>query len=112
VEFDYNLGAQISAPIPDAEGTNPQLVILEGTTDYIDTTAFTGLHAIIFADLGAGWNFLTVTGGRSVSIYLGDLSGPSTDSYKRLFCAPSSTPRTLFAAPAAEKAIVVLMVGA
>ena len=81
VEFDYNLGDQINTPIPDAEGTHPQLLILEGGSDYIDTTAFTGLHTIIFSDLGIGWNFLTVTGSHSESIYLGDLTGPSTDGY-------------------------------
>jgi hypothetical protein len=74
-EVDSVAADTITAPVPDAEGTNPQFLILNGRADTIDTSQFSNLHAIVEANNAFTNDALTVTGSHSESIYLGDLNG-------------------------------------
>jgi hypothetical protein len=57
VETDPIAGDTITSLIKDAEGTNPQFLLLTGSGDTIDTTGIVGLHALILQG-----GSLTVTG--------------------------------------------------
>jgi len=89
VEVDSVAGDTITAPVPDAEGTNPQFLILNGRVDTIDTSQFSNLHAIVEANNAFTNDALTVTGSHSESIYLGDLNGDFYNNGFDLFLSDS-----------------------
>jgi hypothetical protein len=82
VETDTLPDDNISLLVPDAEGTNPQFLVLNGTSsgsisDSIDTTAIHGLHALILEGNNSGSaTQLSVTGPNGVNIYTTDLTSP------------------------------------
>ena len=49
-ETDPVFRHNITSLLPDAEGTNPQFLILTGAPDTIDTANLSGLHALLMTD--------------------------------------------------------------
>jgi hypothetical protein len=85
VETDSTYGDVLTAPVPDAEGANPTLLVLSGDNT-LDISNFSHLQAVVLEDSGPFHNEGTPqhhytisdtleTGPKSITIYLGDLSG-------------------------------------